>query len=231
MKKTIVTILFCGVMVLGMTGCGSKKSDEHSFSGKVIEVSSSYIIVEPNENEEERKSSDKFRIELKNDNSIYEVGTNVKITYVGVINESYPAQIDTTKIEIEKNKLADKKYSKTIENTTLEMYIPAEWKYEEISLEDNYKFALKIYNYQEEEDYFVLYYYSEHFGVCGTGRNEQKLNLDNGNVAKIGYYDGGKTWNDISFYDINPNIAFINYGTEDSEVFSFIKTIDIKINN
>lgn len=229
MKKTILTILLCGVMVLGMTGCGSNKSDEHSFLGKVIEVSSSYIIVEPNENEVERKSSDKFRIELKNDNSIYEIGTNVKITYVGGINESYPAQIGTTKIEIEKSELTYKKYSKTIENITLEMYIPVGWKYEEISLEDNYKFALKIYKWPEE--YFVLYYYNEPFGFGGTGRNMEELNLNNGKVAKIGYYDGGKIWNDISFYDINPNIAFINSGTEDSEVFSFIKTIDIKISN
>ncbi len=75
--------------------------DEHSFFGKVIESHSSYIIVEPNEGEEERKNSDKFRIELgKNNDAIYEVGTNVKITYIGGINESYPAQIGTTKIEI-----------------------------------------------------------------------------------------------------------------------------------
>ncbi len=77
--------------------------DEHSFYGKIIEVSSSYIIVEPNEKEEERKSSDKFHIKLKNDNTTYKVGTNVKITYVGVINESYPAQIRTTNIETVKN--------------------------------------------------------------------------------------------------------------------------------
>ena len=74
--------------------------DEHSFYGKILEVSSSYIIVEPNQKEEERKSSDKFSIELKNNNTTYKVGTNVKITYVGDINESYPAQVGTTKIEI-----------------------------------------------------------------------------------------------------------------------------------
>ncbi len=74
--------------------------DEHSFYGKILEVSSSNIIVEPNENEEERKTSDKFSIKLKNDNTTYKVGTNVKITYVGGINESYPAQIGTTNIEI-----------------------------------------------------------------------------------------------------------------------------------
>lgn len=75
--------------------------DEHSFHGKIVEVTSSYLIVEPNENEDERKSSDKFHIELKNDSNNYEVGDIVKITYEGMINESYPAQIKTTRIEIE----------------------------------------------------------------------------------------------------------------------------------
>ena len=125
MKKTIGTIIII-VLVLGI-GVGvvykiiekdvidretfdfktdinssndTASHDEHSFYGKILEVSSSYIIVEPNEKEEERKSSDKFHIELKNDNTIYKVGTNVKITYVGGIRESYPAQIDTTKIEV-----------------------------------------------------------------------------------------------------------------------------------
>lgn len=125
MKKTIGTIIII-VLVLGI-GVGvvykiiekdvidretfdfktdinssndTASHDEHSFYGKILEVSSSYIIVEPNEKEEERKSSDKFYIELKNDNTIYKAGTNVKITYVGGIKESYPAQIGTTKIEI-----------------------------------------------------------------------------------------------------------------------------------
>lgn len=75
--------------------------NEHSFFGKVIESHSTYIIVEPNEDEEERKSSDKFHIKLrKATDAVYEVGTNVKITYVGDIKESYPAGVNTTKIEI-----------------------------------------------------------------------------------------------------------------------------------
>lgn len=77
------------------------EDEEHSFFGKIVESHQLYIIVEPNEDEEERKSSDQFHIELGNDNdAIYKVGTNVKITYVGGINESYPAQIETTKIEL-----------------------------------------------------------------------------------------------------------------------------------
>ncbi len=129
MKKKIVGIIIIIVLVLGI-GAGvvykiiekevtdretfdfetdtngsndTVSHDEHSFYGKIIEVSSSYIIVEPNENEEERKSSDKFSVKLKKDNTTYKVGDNVKITYIGDINESYPAQIGTTNIEIVKD--------------------------------------------------------------------------------------------------------------------------------
>ena len=75
--------------------------EEYSFLGKVIESTSKYIIVEPNENEEIRKSADKISIGLGEYNdALYEIGTNVKITYDGTIMESYPAQVNATKIEL-----------------------------------------------------------------------------------------------------------------------------------
>lgn len=74
---------------------------EKSFFGKVIESNASYIIVEPNEDEEEKKIADKISIGLgENNDALYMVGTNVKITYDGTIIESYPAQIKATKIEL-----------------------------------------------------------------------------------------------------------------------------------
>ena len=74
---------------------------EQSFFGKVIESGTNYIIVEPNENEEIRKSSDKIDIGLGEYNdALYEVGTNVKITYEGPVMESYPAKVNATKIEL-----------------------------------------------------------------------------------------------------------------------------------
>lgn len=77
------------------------EQNEHSFFGKVIESTASYIIVEPNEDEDIRKSSDKISISLGEYNdAIYEVGTNVKITYDGTIMESYPEQVKVTKIEV-----------------------------------------------------------------------------------------------------------------------------------
>lgn len=71
------------------------------FYGRVVEATASYIIVEPNEDEEERKSTDKISISLGEYNdALYEVGTNVKITYNGEIMETYPAQVKATKIEL-----------------------------------------------------------------------------------------------------------------------------------
>ena len=79
----------------------NKDKVEQSFYGKVVETNSNYIIVEPNENEEIRKSSDKINIGLgENNDALYEVGTNVKITYEGAIMESYPAKVKVTKIEV-----------------------------------------------------------------------------------------------------------------------------------
>lgn len=74
---------------------------EYSFLGKVIESDTTYIVVEPNEDEEEKKSSDRILIGLgENNDAIYMVGTIVKVTYDGTIMESYPAQVKAAKIEI-----------------------------------------------------------------------------------------------------------------------------------
>ncbi|MCI8273259.1 MAG: DUF3221 domain-containing protein [Clostridia bacterium] len=79
----------------------SNGNNEHFFYGKVVEAETTYIIVEPNENEEIRKSSDKISIKIGESNDVmYMVGTNVKITYDGTVMESYPAQVEAIKIEL-----------------------------------------------------------------------------------------------------------------------------------
>ena len=128
------------------------------------------------------------------------------------------------------------KYSKIIDNVKLELNIPNEWKYEEVEKDeknDFYKYALKIYK-NNEEQYAMLYFYNNPFGVCGTGRTSENVILNNGKEATIGYYDGNKNWSDISFYNINKNIAVMNYGLIDedaNEAIQFIKTINITENN
>jgi len=94
-------------MILGLTGCNnSEKKDDndiHTFEGTIIECEKESMIVSPNENTEEHKSSDKFRIEYVNGFNSCNVGNKVKITYKGMINESYPVQIGTTNIEVVKD--------------------------------------------------------------------------------------------------------------------------------
>lgn len=103
MKKTVLTILLCLVMILGIAGCNnSEKKDDndiHTFEGTIVECEQKSMIVQPNESEEEFKSSDKFRIEYVNGFNSCKVDDKVKITYIGGIDESYPAQIGTTDIE------------------------------------------------------------------------------------------------------------------------------------
>ena len=124
------------------------------------------------------------------------------------------------------------KYSKTIENTKIELKIPNEWKYEEVAKDeknDFYKYALKLYK-NNENQYAMLYFYNNKFGVCGTGRTAKNITLNNGEEATIGYYDGNKNWSDISFYKMNEYITVINYGlidTDADEVIELIKTINI----
>ena len=79
----------------------SENDEQSSFFGKVIEANEKRIIVEPNENEEIRKSGDKVYVGLgEYTDNLYTVGTNVKITYKGTVMTTYPLQVETTKIEV-----------------------------------------------------------------------------------------------------------------------------------
>lgn len=129
-----------------------------------------------------------------------------------------------------KEEIGQKIETKTIDNDIFKMEIPNEWNYEELPQEEYYKYALKLYMNDEDKS-AILYYFNEIFTVCGTGRTTNKITLNNKAKATIGSYNGDKEWNDISFYDLNPNIAIINEGLENEEaeeVLEFVKTITIK---
>lgn len=74
----------------------------NSFVGTILEETTTYMIVEPNEDEVERKSADKIVINYGTDHIdyLYGVGRKVIINYTGDIMESYPAQINTDNILI-----------------------------------------------------------------------------------------------------------------------------------
>ena len=144
--------------------------------------------------------------------------------------------ISSSPVETVDNQKDGKKYYKEIDNIKLELNIPNSWNYDEtIQNEENdfYKYALKLYK-NNENQYAMLYFYNDPFGVCGTGRTSKNIILNNGKEATVGYYGENKNWADISFYDTNKNIAVMNYGLIDEdadEAIQFIKTINITENN
>ena len=79
------------------------EEEQYEFIATIIGVYETSILVEPEEGTNERKSSDKISMGINRptngSNDFYVVGNKVKITYNGMIMESYPAQIIATKIE------------------------------------------------------------------------------------------------------------------------------------
>lgn len=95
MKKTILTILLCGVMVLGMTGCGKQKNEFDIGNKSDIKISQNDVIMTIKEGTLTNKSatlvltnnSDKnfqygytYEIEIKKDGEWHKI--NVKLDFV-----------------------------------------------------------------------------------------------------------------------------------------------------
>ena len=125
MKKKIILIigimvlllvLFCSIQIFNNTkkpaednGIIKGKEENNtnipskeSFVATVLEETTTYMIVEPNEDEQERKSSDKIVINYGTEHIdyLFGIGRKVIINYTGYIKETYPAQIDTDDILI-----------------------------------------------------------------------------------------------------------------------------------
>lgn len=84
---------------------------------------------------------------------------------------------------------------------TLRVQVPDGWKYEvcpEGTLDGSETdFGVKIWP-GSGSDSCVQLYWSDSFGVCGTGLKEEAMTLA-GDSVSAGYYDGGKNWTFLSF--------------------------------
>ena len=99
-----VAVLFEAVVEDKTNEVSNNDNKEYnSFVGTVLEETTTYMIVEPNEDEDERKSADKIKINYGTDHYdyLYGIGRKVIIKYTGYIKETYPAQIDTNEILID----------------------------------------------------------------------------------------------------------------------------------
>ena len=77
---------------------------EYQFNATILELSDTTALVEPLEDEDERRSSDKISFDLKGLEDIgAKVGSVVEVTYAGGMMESYPAQIKAVSWKLSDN--------------------------------------------------------------------------------------------------------------------------------
>ncbi len=199
------------------------RKEESSFFGKVIESTSKYIIVEPNENEDIRKLTDKISIALgENNDALYEIGTNVKINYDGTVMESYPAQINATNIEL-----------KSADNFEII--------FKERQKTDSYNKIYAILDKSETDKYnYTIYAYDGSVNIVIDGQEytlreallENKISMEE-IIAKankdipnaISYDDGGS----VEYH--YENYTIIKYHTLDGNRDVYIGTKDMTIND
>ena len=111
---------------------GNNTQEYNYFVGTVLEETTTYMIVEPNEDEEERRTADKIQINYGVDHIdfLYGIGRKVIIKYSGYIKETYPAQIDTNDIlingyeefELSVKESENKKKNKILNNQELDKW-------------------------------------------------------------------------------------------------------------
>lgn len=137
----------------------------NSFVGTVLEETTTYMIVEPNEDEIERKSSDKIIINYGTDHIdyLYGIGRKVLIKYDGYIMETYPAQINTDNILTEGHE-----------------------EFELIVKKSNKANKTKILNNKD------LYKYNSDYDLYYYGLDEVNINVDNQTMSLESALKSGK---------------------------------------
>ena len=108
-KLTIlIGVLVLAVLIIGFVNKYIINDDENaekvSFNAKVLENNGNSILVEPEEGSWELKSSDRIVVRVPENDGLKDLsefteGSKVKITYDGMIMESYPAQINAFKVD------------------------------------------------------------------------------------------------------------------------------------
>ncbi|MEG1416261.1 MAG: DUF3221 domain-containing protein [Clostridium sp.] len=107
-SKNLIALVFIAAVVITIGLSFMKTSSNYSFKGSVISKNSNSITVEPEKGSKERQVSDIIEVNItgltviQNEQKInaklelIEAGDNVKVTYNGDIQESYPATITNT---------------------------------------------------------------------------------------------------------------------------------------
>lgn len=151
-----------------------------------------------------------------NDNHL--INLNDELIESGEINKGTNVSIELTK-----------KVTYDYEGVKFSLLIPEDWEYEQKTNESgDLETGINIYPKDSKDTFVDISYYENKFGVCGTGLETTTIKLDNGEDAKVGYYDGNSNWN---FIFLQNDIAAINNGLKDENAtvaLEIVKKINIE---
>ena len=94
---------------------------------------------------------------------------------------------------------------------------------------EQWHYAIKFYK-SDENKKMTLYSYANFFGVCGTGLETEELQLEDGNIANVGFYDGSEKWTFITFDISEDELVAQNEGLtleESNEALNMFKTLKL----
>lgn len=106
----LTVLLILSILIIAVINkfiVNNENIDKVSFIATVLENNGKSILVKPEEGSTELNSSDKIVVRVPVDNAVLKdlsefiEGSKVKITYDGMVMESYPAQINAYNVEFE----------------------------------------------------------------------------------------------------------------------------------
>jgi len=111
MSRNVILIIIIAIVIsiiyffMNNDNGNNSNNEKVKFNATVLENNGTSLMVKPDENEDELKSSDKISVRIPQgkvlkDLSEFTVGSKVEITYDGKIMESYPAQINAYEVKL-----------------------------------------------------------------------------------------------------------------------------------
>ena len=191
-----VAVLFEAVVEDKTNEVSNNDNKEYnSFVGTVLEETTTYMIVEPNEDEDERKSADKIKINYGTDHYdyLYGIGRKVIIKYTGYIKETYPAQIDTNEILIDGYENFELSVKKSDKKTKFKILSNQEL-YKNNSNFDLYYYGLEEVNISVDKEIMPLEDALKSGKMTIDGiLIKANQDVSNGKIKSEVYKDGGTT--------------------------------------
>ena len=212
---------------------GVNPNEEQSFVGKVIEETTTYMIVEPEKDEYERTVAEKIKIEYGTDHLDYLYGTGrmVVIYYIGKIktDDGKMSSIKTDDISVEGFRDWKMKVVPSNEHTTKKIYNKAQP--HDSDTESHWYRQYNLY-YHGLEDVIITVDGEQHSLAHALKRGKitmsailAKANQDvsDGVIDELVYKDGGSQ---VYKY---PDYTIVKYHTLDGNDDMYIGTTDIDI--